>query len=212
MGGGNSKVKNEVKNITNDFASIVSENIVKNSSSLVASNKLVFSGNCKISNSSIKQNMNAKVTSSSINQALNDTELQKKMETLAKQKAENITQSLNLNQGDNNTENINETVRNIHTEIKNINRTECITNMLLQNSMECSGNASPDNIEIDQNAVGELVSQCYQKSENINKAVTELKDTVDQSAKQEMKGFSLMDPRMLMIIGGIVLLALMMMG
>lgn len=205
MGSGDSKVSNEVENVTNDYASIVSENIVNNSTNVKASNKISFSGNCTFKNSTIVQNMNAKVTSSSINQSLNDTELQRKMETIAKQQAENITQSLNLNSGSNETKNINKTVRNIHTEIKNINRTDCITNALLENAVECDGNATVDNIKIDQNTVGKVISECYQKSDNITKLQTELKDIVDQKAKQEMKGFSMMSPMMLMIIGGCIL-------
>jgi gas vesicle protein len=123
---------------------------------------------------------------STILEALNSTEMEQTMNTLSEQISENITESLNLNLSDNVTKNITRNVYDIKTEISHINRSECINRILSQNSFECKNTNGITDFQLDQKILTDVVSNCYNSSQNLQNLIQDLKNTVEQEAKLKM--------------------------
>lgn len=207
MGGGGSKTKNEIVSSINLSMDILTKTI-QNCGTFMTSNQVLrVSGDYnRIYHTSFKDVMSLNV--SCLQTAKVTNEVASQISNEMSQSAKSIIGSLNVGGGTAEADNITKNFIKLGTAIQNTFNQDCIQNIQHLQELDVSGNHN--NLKYQSfSAMAEVVKNCVQNSDAVNKATAAIENSVDQKAHAEKKGLldglGMIILIIIVVVGGVVL-------
>lgn len=189
MGGNTSKVENAIDSVSRDITSISNETITRNYTSTSSVNIFEIGAGCTLRGGRINQRNLVNLDVSAMQSAENLSELDAEISNEIDQVASMTRQALTVEfGGDHEVLNDVSLWNEMYTEITSKTLMECFANIVQENRIVFGENCSVTDTIIEQENIGNLVSNCVNEAMNENEKFSRFKNSISQDADMTTKG------------------------
>lgn len=189
MGGTTSKVENEVTSISRDITNITNSAISNNFTTVKQENIITIGSGCTLKGTKISQKNTVSVNIKAMQEMKSINDMSSQITNDLAQAAELQKQSFSLKFGDNDLVNNNANIFNdIYTEITNEAVMNCFLDVVQTNIVDMLPNCELDNVQLEQENLATLMSECVNKAAFGNTKLTDLMNSVSQDASSAEEG------------------------